>query len=74
MTLIGIDRDAPTLTPVNEDGDLVAETFRDETVLDDGAPFFVVDLTDDPHAPRIVYAREHALELARWTVEPGALR
>ena len=74
MTLIDIDRDAPTLTRINEDGDLVAETFRDETDLDDAAPFFVIDLTDDPHASRIVYAREQSLELARWTVDPRAVR
>ena len=61
---------APDEARIFEDGELVGEIFRDEDAFEEDAPFYTVHLSEDPHGPRRVYAREQLLETARWTVDP----
>ena len=69
MTATDIQDLAPEQARIFEDGELVAEIFRGDHAFEEQAPFYVVDLTDDPHGPRRIYARDHSIETARWTVD-----
>lgn len=73
MTTIDIRELAPEEARIHEDGELVAELFRDETAFDEDPPFYTVHLSDDPRGARRVYAREQLFESARWTVDPHPL-
>ena len=74
MTGIDIDRAAPTVARITEDGELVGELFRDESGFEEEPPFHVVDLTEDPRGPKRVYLRESLVETARWTLDPLPVR
>lgn len=74
MTTTDIQRLAPEEARIFEDGELVAEIFRGDHAFEEQPPFYVVDLTDDPHGPRRIYARDHSIETARWTVDSAPLR
>ena len=74
MTGIDIDRAAPMVTRLSEDGELVAELFRDENEFDEEPAVCVVDLSDDPHGPKRVCVRESLIETARWTLDQYPVR
>ena len=74
MTGIDIDRTAPMVTRLSEDGELVAELFRDEAGFEEEPPFNVVDLSEDPRGPKRIYVRESLVATARWTVDPYPVR
>lgn len=74
MPRIDIAAIAPEQTRLHEDGELVAEQFRDEATFEDEPSLFVVDLSDDPHGPRRIYLREQRHETARWTLDPRPVR
>ena len=74
MTQIDIDRAAPRQTRLHEDGELVAELFRDESGFDEEPAVHVVDLSDDPRGPKRVCVRESVLETARWTLDAHPVR
>ena len=73
MPRIDIDRIAPEMTRIHEDGELVCEPHHDETAIDDHPTFAVVPLSDDPDATRLVYAQPGLLQTLGWTVEPRPL-
>ena len=74
MTGIDIDRAAPTVARLSEDGELVAELFRDEAGFEEEPPFNVVDLTEDPRGPKRICLRENLVETARWTLDAYPVR
>ena len=74
MTSIDIDAIAPEQTRLHEDGELVAELFRDENAFDEELAVYVVDLSDDPHGPKRICLREQRLDAARWTLDPYLVR
>ena len=74
MTPIDIAAIAPEQTRLSEDGELVAELFRDEAGFEEEPPFNVVDLTEDPRGPKRIYVRENLVETARWTVDAYQVR
>ena len=74
MTSIDIAAIAPEQTRLSEDGELVAELFRDEAGFEEEPPFNVVDLTEDPRGPKRVCLRESLVETARWTVDAYPVR
>ena len=74
MTGIDIDRAAPTVARLSEDGELVAELFRDENAFDEEPAVHVVDLSDDPRGPKRVCVRESLIETAHWTLDPYLVR
>ena len=74
MTTADIQHMAPEQARVFEDGELVAEIFRGDHAFEDRAPFHLVDLTDDPHGPRSIYAGDRSIETARWTIDPRSVR
>ena len=74
MTSIDIAAIAPEQTRLSEDGELVAELFRDEAGFEEEPPFNVVDLTEDPRGPKRIYVRESLVETARWTVDAYPVR
>ena len=74
MTGIDIDRAAPAVARLSEDGELVAELFRDENAFDEEPAVHVVDLSDDPRGPKRIYVRESLVETARWTLDPYLVR
>ena len=69
MSEIDIDRAAPTVARLSEDGELVAELFRDENAFDEEPAVHVVDLSDDPRGPKRVCLRGQRLDAARWTLD-----
>ena len=71
MTPIDIAAIAPEQTRLSEDGELVAELFRDEAGFEEEPPFNVVDLTEDPRGPKRICLRESLVETARWTLDPS---
>ena len=64
----------PTQTRLSEDGELVAELFRDEAGFEEEPPFNVVDLTEDPRGPKRICLRESLVETARWTLDAYPVR
>ena len=74
MTPIDIAAIAPEQTRLSEDGELVAELFRDEAGFEEEPPFNVVDLTEDPRGPKRICLRESLVETARWTVDAYPVR
>ena len=74
MTGIDIAMIAPRQTRLHEDGELVAELFRDENAFDEEPAVHVVDLSDDPRGPKRVCVRESLVETARWTLDPHPVR
>ena len=74
MTPIDIAAIAPEQTRLHEDGELVAELFRDEAGFEEEPPFNVVDLTEDPRGPKRICLRESLVETARWTVDAYPVR
>ena len=74
MSGIDIAAIAPEQTRLHEDGELVAELFRDEAGFEEEPPFNVVDLTEDPRGPKRIYVRESLVETARWTLDPYPVR
>ena len=74
MTSIDIAAIAPEQTRLSEDGELVAELFRDEAGFEEEPPFNVVDLTEDPHGPKRICLRESLVETARWTLDAYPVR
>ena len=74
MSGIDIDRTAPMVARLSEDGELVTELFRDEGGFEEEPPFNVVDLTEDPRGPKRVCLRESLIETARWTVDAYPVR
>ena len=74
MTSIDIAAIAPEQTRLSEDGELVAELFRDEAGFEEEPPFNVVDLTEDPRGPKRVCLRESLVETARWTLDAYPVR
>ena len=74
MTGIDIDRAAPAVARLSEDGELVAELFRDENIFDEEPAVHVVDLSDDPRGPKRVCVRENLIETARWTLDACQVR
>ena len=74
MTGIDIDRAAPMVTRLSEDGELVAELFRDEAGFEEEPPFNVVDLSEDPRGPKRICLRESLVETARWTLDAYPVR
>ena len=74
MTGIDIDAIAPERTRLHEDGELVAELFRDEAGFEEEPPFNVVDLSEDPRGPKRIYVRESLVETARWTLDAYPVR
>ena len=74
MTGIDIAAIAPEQTRLHEDGELVAELFRDEAGFEEEPPFNVVDLTEDPRGPKRICLRESLVETARWTVDAYPVR
>lgn len=74
MPPIDIRDAAPAQVRLSEDGELVAEIFRDDNAFEEHAPFHVVELSEDPGGPRRIYARERPFETARWTVDSHPLR
>ena len=74
MTPIDIAAIAPEQTRLSEDGELVAELFRDEAGFEEQPPFNVVDLSEDPRGPKRICLREQRLDVARWTLDPYPVR
>ena len=74
MTGIDIAAIAPEQTRLSEDGELVAELFRDEAGFEEEPPFNVVDLTEDPRGPKRICLRENLVETARWTLDAYPVR
>lgn len=74
MSAIDIAAIAPEQTRLHEDGELVAELFRDESAFDQEPAVYVFDLSDDPHGPKRICLRDHRLAAARWTVDPCLVR
>ena len=74
MTGIDIAAIAPEQTRLHEDGELVAELFRDEAGFEEEPPFNVVDLTEDPRGPKRICLRESLVETARWTLDAYPVR
>ena len=74
MPRIDIAAIAPVQTRLHEDGELVAELFRDEAAFEEEPSLFVVDLSDDPHGHRRIYFREQCIETPRWTLDPRPVR
>ena len=74
MTGIDIDRAAPAVARLSEDGEFVAELFRDEAGFEEEPPFNVVDLTEDPRGPKRICLRENLVETARWTLDAYPVR
>ena len=74
MSEIDIAAIAPEQTRLSEDGELVAELFRDEAGFEEEPPFNVVDLTEDPRGPKRVCLRESLVETARWTLDACPVR
>ena len=74
MTSIDIAAIAPEQTRLHEDGELVAELFRDEAGFEEEPPFNVVDLTEDPRGPKRICLRESLIETARWTLDAYPVR
>ena len=74
MTSIDIAAIAPEQTRLHEDGELVAELFRDEAGFEEEPPFNVVDLSEDPRGPKRIYVRESLVETARWTLDAYQVR
>ena len=74
MTPIDIAAIAPEQTRLSEDGELVAELFRDEAGFEEEAPFNVVDLSEDPRGPKRICLRESLVETARWTLDAYPVR
>ena len=74
MSEIDIAAIAPEQTRLSEDGELVAELFRDEAGFEEEPPFNVVDLTEDPRGPKRVCLRESHVETARWTLDAYQVR
>ena len=74
MTGIDIAAIAPMVTRLSEDGELVAELFRDEAGFEEEPPFNVVDLTEDPRGPKRICLRESLVETARWTLDAYPVR
>ena len=74
MRSIDIAAMAPEQTRLHEDGELVAELFRDENAFDEEPAIYVVDLSDDPHGPKRICLREQRIDAARWTVDPYLVR
>ena len=74
MTPIDIAAIAPEQTRLSEDGELVAELFRDEAGFEEEPPFNVVDLTEDPRGPKRICLRESLVETARWTLDAYPVR
>ena len=64
----------PEHTRLHEDGELVAELFRDEAGFEEEPPFNVVDLTEDPRGPKRICLRESLVETARWTLDAYPVR
>ncbi len=74
MTATDIQHMAREQARVFEDGELVGRVFCGDHAFEEQVPFNVVDLTDDPHGPRHIYARDHSIETARWTVDSPLVR
>ena len=74
MTSIDIAAIAPMVARLSEDGELVAELFRDENAFDEEPAVHVVHLSDDPHGPKRICLRESLIETARWTLDPHPVR
>lgn len=74
MPPIDIRDAAPAQVRLSEDGELVAEMFRDENAFEDHPPFHVVELSEDPGGPKRIYACERFIETARWTVDSDPRR
>ena len=74
MTGIDINAIAPMVARLSEDGELVAELFRDENAFDEEPAVHVVNLTEDPHGPKRVYVCEQSLDAALWTLDPYPVR
>ena len=74
MSGIDIAAIAPEQTRLSEDGELVAELFRDENIFDEEPAVHVVDLSDDPRGPKRICLRESLVETARWTVDAYPVR
>ena len=74
MTGIDIAAIAPEQTRLSEDGELVAELFRDEAGFEEEPPFNVVDLSEDPRGPKRICLRESLVETARWTLDAYPVR
>ena len=74
MTGIDIAAIAPEQTRLHEDGELVAELFRDENAFDEEPAVHVADLSDDPRGPKRVCLRGQRLDAARWTLDAYPVR
>ena len=74
MSEIDIAAIAPEQTRLHEDGELVAELFRDENAFDEEPAVHVVHLSDDPRGPKRVCVRESLIETARWTLDACPVR
>ena len=74
MTGIDIDHAVPAVARLSEDGELVAELFRDENAFDEEPAVHVFDLSDDPRGPKRVCVRERLIETARWTLDACPVR
>ena len=74
MTRIDIAAIAPEQTRLHEDGELVAELFRDENAFDEEPAVHVVDLSDDPRGPKRVCLRGQRLDAAHWTLDAHPVR
>lgn len=74
MPRIDIAAIAPEQTRLHEDGELVAELFRDEDAFEEEPSLHVATLSDDPDGPRRIYLRDQRLETVRWTLDPRLVR
>ena len=54
---------------VYQDGDHVGDVFRHDDILDCGAVFYVVHLSEDPRGPVRVHERHRVREVARHLLE-----
>ena len=70
MAAIDILEATPEEAPIHEDSELIGEIFRDEAALEEQPSFYLVDLSEDPHGPKRVYARDNLIDTVRWTVDP----
>ena len=68
FTRIGADE-----ARIYQDGDYVGDVFRHVDILDVGAEFYVVHLSEDPRGPVRVHERHRVREVARRLLDTHPL-
>ena len=73
MPRIDIDRIAPTMERISEDGELVAELFRHDDAFEEAPAFYAVGFTEDPRGAKRIYARDRLVDTALWDLDAHPL-